>query len=269
MFKKTESEQQYKKIKNNEEILEELINQIVKHSDNMKNIIELMARVRWYKEKIYAIQLELRNELSDILSERDVEEIEYIREQIEIEEEGVANIGDWIFDPADVKKICTEAQNRNIYPTTIVIEKLRKLVLDKKAQLIHGITMYEYEEEARKIDAFYISRDKSSICYTTGFCSQVFEKEEPDEIGRNMHVYITSENLEKLAKGQCNISRSYGKQDRESMKIIKKIESDCINGINAKKIAQVLQYYERELSYWQEIKMKQELEKGDTVQFLE
>ena len=53
------------------------------------------------------------------------------------------------------------------------------------------------------------------------------------------------------------------------MKIIKKIESDCINAINANKVAQVLQYYERELLYWQEIKMKAESEKGDTEQYLD
>ncbi len=235
----------------------------------MKDVIDLMDRVRGYREKIYAVQLELRNELSDIFSERDIQELEDIRKQIETEEEGVADIGDWIFDPKDVKKICIEAQNRNVYPTTIVIEKLRRLVEDEKIQLLCRKRVYEYEEKNRQFDVFYISADKT-IGYTVGFCGEVFEvSKEKAQKNNDIYVYITSGNLEKLAKGQCNISRSYGELDRGNMKIIKKIESDCINAINANKVAQVLQYYERELLYWQEIKMKAESEKGDTEQYLD
>lgn len=257
---------QYEIDQDNEKIMDELINQISRHSKEMSDIIKLMEKVRAYRAEIYKIQLELKHYLVDIYSKKTNQNLEEIKQQLERDGKVRTNesITNWIENTPGVNDICNIAQSENIYPATVVIEKMRELLNEE-------YDMYEIQNEENK-KWIYIFKEETvfkSEKFTEDFGNNVFNilSKLYSNKYNEITIKITDEALEKLENGQLSIGKN--EYATERAKKMKNIENDCIKSINTTKIAQILQYYEQELIYWQREKLKNQLEIGDTEEYIE
>lgn len=280
------AEQQYKIEKSNDEIIDELINQISRHTKDINDIIKLIEKVRNYRSEIYAIKLELKHCLSDIYSKKNSKNLAEIREQVEQDREVKINtsITNFIENIRGIQEICNEAQNINVYPTTMMIKEIERILLNKRVKIC-----FECTSTTRR---YIVEEEGTNLIFTSGFGNKVLEalktdyiapQSEPSsmtitpiietkgqkEIISMMVVTITDESLKKLANGEYCISRYNHSSHKEAIEIEKRIEDECIKIINTSRVAKILQYYEQELSYWQEIKLKNQSELGDTEAYLD
>lgn len=257
---------QYEIEQDNEKIIDELINQISRHTKEMSDIIKLIEKVRDYRAEIYKMQLELKYHLAHIYSEKINQNLEEIKRQVERDAKVRTNesITNWIANISGVMEICNVAQSENVYPATVVIEKIRTLLN------AGGDICQTKDDDTNKCVYMFLDRTRSKTLLTTeGFGRNIFYASSKNIKQENKEVTKKSVNeiLEKLANGQFSICKN--EYDTERAKTMEKIENDCIKSINTIKIAQILQYYEQELLYWQKENLKKLLEIGDNEEYIE
>jgi hypothetical protein len=239
MFANNETaKKQYEIDKKNEEIIDEEIKEIIRHTNNVKDTIELMDKVRNYKEEINKIQLELKDELEDIYQTRKNKELTEIEKRTKEDKEVIINSGieNYIFDGVLMNIICGMSIKNHMYPYTNFIKILERLA---EHELRFEIDSIE-GEECVNVEGFkFTPRLIKSVCiwyydnYRT-YGGLEFKKAQ----------------IEKLKNDDLKVYKCFIQPHK--MIVIKKYEKDLTNLINSYRTDEVLQYYKKELTYWQE-----------------
>jgi hypothetical protein len=258
MFADNETaKRQYEIDKKNEKIINEEIKEIARHTKSTEEIIKLTETLRNYRKEIYKLKLMLKNELAEIYQIRENEELTEMEERTNKDKEVIINSGmeNYIFDVGTMAIICDISNTNHMYPYTNLIKLLEEL---EDVWIEEDIFSGE-DVKGMEMD-FRIVLTKNCI----------------DDLGESrrnrrdsVEYTINNKYLNYRKKGEYYINPVAAEKLSARANDIRKLEEELTNQINSYRTNEVLQYYEKELTYWQEKYLEKSMEINDSEMYLE
>jgi hypothetical protein len=265
MFADNETaKKQYEIDQKNENIIDEEIKEITRHTKNTEDIIKLMEKVRDYRNEIYKLKLMLKNELPEIYQIRNNKELTEMEERTNEDKEVIINncIEGYIFSAETMDKICDMSDKNHMYPYTNLIKLLEKL---KEKDISYTRCGYEgeyvYYTEMVDFTRPFVDTITRNI--------KIYQYSEPGNGNKEKGIFcIKEDRLEKMKKGGYLMGVGSSKMHTRANDV-RKLEEDLTNQINSYRTGEVLQYYEKELKYWQERYLEKAMEINDSEMYIE
>ncbi len=273
---KNKINEQYNIEKKNEEIINRQIEQIQLHMVDMEKSLEFMRTIREYRNQIYQLKENLQDYLVRAYESKNAEVLTQLEDKLNKSEAQRNNISiaDFLTSTGHgqklMKNICAIAQEMGEYPMQALVNVFKAQMDDNDCEITlgcrrneDGIGVYHYfkhHEDDYFLDRFFFVGVNGLFVGTftineEGICPQVGEI-----------VKVNEKGIQKLLK-EGGIAKVISNNKKgEGMK---ELERDTVEVINTMKIKEVIQYYEKELQYWEQKNLEKKMEFTEDEQYLE
>lgn len=239
------AKEQYELEKDNERIVDKEIEQISRHITNMEELLSLTQKIRDYRTEIYKLKLELKGQLEEIYAKKDTKLLIDMKKRTDRDEQVLYNgsVTNLIAGEASIERVSQRALKYLCFPNTEVIE------------------IFKQESERNGFSCNRVGKDNKEIVYdingwlvTENFTDIIVDK-------NNRRIEL--ENLDAISKSKNYVNINNREDNEENIKRLEEKERLTIRKIISIRTAQILKYYESELTYWQEINLINSIENGD------
>lgn len=246
MFEDNEkAKAQYEIEQNNEKIVDKEIEQISRHITNMEELLSLTQKIRDYRAEIYKLKLGLKGQLEEIYAKKDTKLLIDMKERTNRDEQVLYNgsVTNLIAGEASIERVSQKSLKHLGFPNTEVIK------------------IFEKEGKSDIVCCNKVIKDNKDIVYDINgwIVTENFKNIIVDECNRKIKL----EKLYAISKSENYVNINDRKGNEENIKRLEEKEKLIIRKIILIRTAQVLKYYESELSYWQEINLINSIENGD------
>lgn len=239
------AKEQYELEKENERIVEKEIEQISRHIINMEELLSLTQKIRDYRAEIYKLKLELKGQLEEIYAKKDTKLLIDMKKRTDRDEQVLYNgsVTNLIAGEASIERVSQRALKYLCFPNTEVIE------------------IFKQESERNGFSCNRVVKDNKEIVYDINgwLVTENFTDIIVDENNRRIEL----ENLDAISKSKNYVNINNREDNEENIKRLEEKERLTIRKIISIRTAQILKYYESELTYWQEINLINSIENGD------
>ncbi len=256
MFKDNEkARNQYEIEQKNEKIVDKEMEQISRYTTNMEELLDLTQKIRNYRAEIYKFKLELKGQLEGIYEQKDTKLLSDMETRANKDENVLYNLSvtNLIFGEDSLEKVLQSSLTQLCFPNAAVMKIFSNMVDER------WLCVTE-------------KRDDVDIYYNIGGWMVTKEFKNAIVIHDTQGDKILLGELDRTLKNvyYMNRKKEYASEEnaRKNQRLEEK-EQFTIKRIILIRASQILQYYEKELSYWQEINLINEIENGDSEHYFE